>query len=498
MATVRPAAVAGIFYPGDPKQLDASVQFYLAEATATIENSRGPVPKAIIVPHAGYIYSGLTAAAAFARLGPIRDKIKRVVMMGPCHRVAVNGLALSGADEFATPLGSIPIDKEAVRRAVELPGVEIFDDTHKQDHSLEVHLPFLQVLLDEFSIVPFIVGQASVEQVARVLEDLWGGEETLILISSDLSHYLNYDAARSMDDQTRQAIEGLDISALGDKQACGRYAVKGLMQVARERGLSPSTVDVRNSGDTAGDKDRVVGYGSWVFVPSRDAQPKPRTPRQSDDPTALPVEDFAEATRQMMTNFGANMLQVAAASICYTLQSGKQLMANIETFPPELRENGASFVTLDLDKKLRGCVGTLQSARPLIADIADNAHRAAFKDRRFSPLTKEELMGAERDLSISVLSPQVPMTFKDEADLLGQLRPKLDGLVIQDQGKRAVFLPIVWDSLGEPAPFIRHLKRKAGLTEDHWSDTFRAWRFTTEVVHSQQISDPESLWRGLE
>lgn len=498
MATVRPAAVAGSFYPRDPKELDASVQYYLAEAAANIKASQGPVPKAIVAPHAGFIYSGLTAAAAYARVYSARDRIKRVVMMGPCHHVALKGIALSGASAFATPLGDVPIDKAAVSRVVELDGVKIFDEAHRQDHSLEVHLPFLQVLLDEFSIIPFIVGQASIDQVSNVLEQLWGGNETLILISSDLSHYLSYDAARLLDDETRRAIEQLDILALGDNQACGHNSLKGLMMAAGRRGLKASTVDVRNSGDTAGDKDRVVGYGSWVLVPGG----AEGIAAGVDNGTAVTVTDKSEtlsaATRLISQHFSADLLQVAADSICYTLNNGKQLIANIDSFPAELRKFGACFVTLNLAGKLRGCVGTLQGTRPLVADIADNAYRAAFKDLRFAPLQKDELNKATRSLSVSILSPQVPMAFSNEADLLHQLRPETDGLVLLDQGRRAVFLPEVWETLPDPTEFIAQLKRKAELAKEHWSDTLRVWRFTSEVVHSNQLSNPDDLWDGLD
>ncbi|HJO85930.1 MAG TPA: AmmeMemoRadiSam system protein B, partial [Rhodospirillales bacterium] len=198
---IRTPTVAGMFYPSNPKELEASVKYYLTEAAAKFEPAAKSAPKAIIAPHAGYVYSGLTAAAVYNRLAPARDIIKRVVILGPCHRVAVNGLALPSTEVFATPLGEVPLDMDGVTSIVALPQVEIFNDTHIEDHSLEVHLPFLQKVLSAFSIVPLIVGQASPEQIAEVLETLWGGPETLILISSDLSHYLAYDRAKTLDDQ---------------------------------------------------------------------------------------------------------------------------------------------------------------------------------------------------------------------------------------------------------------------------------------------------------
>ena len=188
-----------------------------------------------------------------------------MVLLGPCHRVPVRGLAVSGADAFATPLGNVPVDKEAAKRILDLPQVQVFDATHEQEHSLEVHLPFLQVVLKEFAIVPLVVGNASDDEVAQVIERLWGGPETLIVVSTDLSHYLDYDAARRMDTATCRAIEKLDAGGIGREQACGRIPVKGLLALAKRRRLKIATVDLRNSGDTAGTRDRVVGYGSWLL-----------------------------------------------------------------------------------------------------------------------------------------------------------------------------------------------------------------------------------------
>lgn len=480
--TVRPAAVEGIFYPSKPRELDATVQYYLAEAAEIFGTPSGPVPKAIIVPHAGFIYSGLTAAGAYLRLRPARETIKRVVMMGPCHRVGVNGLALSSASVFATPLGDVPVDKEAVQRVIDMPGVQVFDDTHAHDHALEVQLPFLQSVLDDFAIVPFIVGQASPEQVGNVLEALWGGDETLILISSDLSHYLPYEAARELDDRTRIAIERMDADGLGDDQACGRHSIKGLFAAAKHHGLKAETIDVRNSGDTAGSKDRVVGYGSWVLV-------------QDDAPETK--RDSGAETRHLLQTHGENLLRAAAGSITYGVRNSTQLTVKPENFPDALRQTAATFVTLNLNGRLRGCVGTIQAVRPLIADVVENAYRAVFKDRRFQPLTIEELAGAERALSISVLSPQTELTFEDEDDLLSQIRPGIDGIVIVDHGKRSVFLPVVWESLPEPKQFLARLKLKAGLAEDHWSESFKAYRYTSESIYSHQIPDPASLWKDL-
>ena len=260
MTSVRPPAVAGLFYPGDAATLRASVVEYLAATQAA-----GAPPKAIIAPHAGYVYSGPIAAAAYARLSPARETITRVVLLGPAHRVAFEGLAVPDADAFTTPLGSVPLDREAIERITALPQVRTFDAAHAQEHSLEVHLPFLQEVLGDFRLVPLVAGDATAEEVGEVLDALWGGPETLIVISSDLSHYHDYDSARRLDRATSQAIETLRPQDIGYDQACGRIPVNGLLVVAKRRGLHATTLDLRNSGDTAGSRDRVVGYGAWVF-----------------------------------------------------------------------------------------------------------------------------------------------------------------------------------------------------------------------------------------
>jgi len=261
MDVIREAAVAGEFYPGTAGELSATVEQYLNEAQA----EPGPQPKALIVPHAGYVYSGPVAASAYAALGPYRDRISRVILLGPCHRVPVRGLALSSADVFRTPLGDVPLDKEGIA-SLHGPGIEVFDDTHTFEHSLEVHLPFLQMLLDKFTLVPLVVGHAGAESVANLLEALWGGPETLIVISSDLSHYLNYTDAKERDQTTCRAIERLDASSIGPNDACGCYPIRGLLELAKRRRMRVETLDLRNSADTAGAMRQVVGYGSWIFT----------------------------------------------------------------------------------------------------------------------------------------------------------------------------------------------------------------------------------------
>jgi MEMO1 family protein len=265
MPSIRPAAIAGTFYPGQPEVLARSVDAMLAHARRA---QSGPViPKAIIAPHAGHVYSGPIAASIYALIEPARARIRRVVLLGPTHRVAVYGMALPGVDALATPLGNVPVDADAVKKLMKLPYVGVSAEAHRMEHSLEVHLPFLQKAIDDFTLVPLAVGRATAQQVAEVIDLLWGGDETLIVVSSDLSHYLPYAEAQATDNATAQAI--LDLRTdINHHQACGATPVTGLNLLAQQRGLTPQLIDLRNSGDTAGDKLRVVGYGSFAYYES--------------------------------------------------------------------------------------------------------------------------------------------------------------------------------------------------------------------------------------
>ncbi len=488
MTAIRRPAVAGMFYPGSATELSSAVLDFIGSAESRLPGEGVGVPKAIIAPHAGYRYSGQVAAEAYARLKPAHDVITRVVLLGPCHRVAVRGLAAPSDDAFATPLGDIPIDRDAIDAISNLPQVSEFDATHTEEHSLEVQLPFLQEVLDDFTLVPLVVGDATNAEVAEVLDALWGGEETLIVISSDLSHYLDYEQAKAIDKRTCDAIERLDPDSIGGDQACGRVPVKGLLTTAARRHMRVETVDLRNSGDTAGPRDRVVGYGAWVFE-----ETEPANPISDDDDARTDAGDsFEAATRALLQRHGPMLLKLCAASIKNGLARNKPVNVDVASFPAELQRNGACFVTLYKDGKLRGCIGSPEAHRPLITDVAENAYRAAFHDPRFPNLTEEEI--PHLHLSLSVLSPASPMSFDDESDLIGQLRPGIDGLIISDGPRRALFLPTVWEQLPKPENFLNRLKMKAGMAADHWSDGFKAQRFITGEVKQDQLSDPGSIW----
>jgi AmmeMemoRadiSam system protein B len=272
---IRPPAVAGSFYPADPDELRALVRGCLA-AGARRPAGEGPAgdpgpggatrPKALIVPHAGFVYSGPIAGSAYAQLVPFARTIQRVVLLGPSHRVGFEGLALSSAERFATPFGEVPLDADGAGVLLRLPQVRILDAAHGREHSLEVQLPFLQEVLGAFVLLPVVVGDAAGQEVAEVIEAVWGGDETLIVVSSDLSHYYDYGTARDLDQATTEAIEALRPEGLHAESACGRVPVRGLLVAARRHHLAARTLDLRSSGDTAGSRDQVVGYGAYAFA----------------------------------------------------------------------------------------------------------------------------------------------------------------------------------------------------------------------------------------
>ena len=439
-AEVRRAANAGTFYPAEPAKLAATVEALLGDLP-----TGSAWPKAIVAPHAGYIYSGKTAGAAFRLLAPARGTVTRVILLGPSHRHAFSGMAATFAPAYETLLGRVPVDQAWLDHARDVPMLGFSDEAHEGDHALETHLPFLQMVLGKFSLVPIICGRAGPQQVAAFLDRVWGGPETLIVISSDLSHFLDYDACEAIDAKTCAAIERLDSKFLTSQHACGAVPLNGLLASAAARHMRVETLARCNSGDTAGSRERVVGYGAWALY--------------EQDAALAPYADFVRRE-------GKRINAIARAAI-----KGE---AEVEE-PSSFGEKGACFVTLHKNGRLRGCYGSVSAWRPLLEDLRVNARKSAFEDPRFAPLEHSEWDAIT--LSVTLLTPLRPMRFRDEADLLAQLQPLQDGLVIEDGGRRALFLPSVWESLPDKRVFLAHLKVKAGLSADHWSDSFRAHLF---------------------
>jgi AmmeMemoRadiSam system protein A len=324
---------------------------------------------------------------------------------------------------------------------------------HQMEHSLEVQLPFLQQVLGDFQLLPLAVGEATASEVAEVLEKVWGGDETLIVISSDLSHFLPDALARQVDGGTVDAILALN-SHLNHEQACGATPINGLMLAAQAHGLHPIVLDVRNSSDTAGDPERVVGYAAFAFQAEAASEPKRK--------------DEAE---QADVDKGVTLLKLARAEI------GSKLGLAVPSAKQAswLSELGASFVTLTRQGELRGCIGSLEAHRPLGLDVRENAVAAAFRDPRFMPLSRAEFDDIR--VEVSLLSAAEPLVVTSEQEALASLRPGIDGVVFEVGHMRSTFLPQVWEQLPEPAEFMAQLKRKAGLAVDFWSESVRLSRY---------------------
>jgi MEMO1 family protein len=443
VSEIRPAAVAGLFYPRDAGALKREV----ADLIDGVENlaPRFGHPKALIVPHAGFIYSGPVAARAYDELGAARGVVRRVVLLGPVHREPVRGLALPGAEAFETPLGRVPVDAEAVRLLAPFRQVLVSPAAHAMEHSLEVQLPFLQRMLGEFSLLPLAVGDARPQEVRDVVERLWGGPETLFVLSTDLSHYHRYDEARAIDQSTLARIAAFNTD-INHEEACGATPLNGFLAAARARGLSIRLLGACNSGDTAGSKDRVVGYSAFALY---------------------------EGNRVSLHDAGLALLAIARAAIGHRL--GVYAEPPRTDVAPWLARSGATFVTLTLDGRLRGCIGSLAPSRGLGEDVAENAVGAALRDPRFAPLSAGEW--ARCEVEVSVLSPPKPLQFADEADILAKLRPGEDGVILEYEGRRATFLPQVWESLPDRKAFLGELLKKAGLPADTRLARCRLWRY---------------------
>lgn len=533
MTIIRPPAIAGSFYPADADLLKSEIDGLLDAALHADIAHGDTLPKAIIVPHAGLMFSGAIAALGFATVRALKDTVRRIVIIGPAHRMAFQGIALAKADGFATPLGNVRCDLPGLQAALALPQVQILDEAHRQEHGLEIELPFVQRLFGEsadVAIVPLLVSHCAPRQVHEVIEKLWGGPETLIVISSDLSHFHDYDTARRLDNHTRDMIERLDAENITPRDACGALPVAGMLLSARKRGMTIQTLGMRNSGDVTGDKSRVVGYGAWAIYPA----PEPASTGKGDESRTRGLADtngtagttdtggtggdtgFVRATEELITRHGPAILDLCRRSILHGLVTGSPLSpsdygkggangpsngrdhhdgptatgSSPDLSPAvlsALAAKGASFVTLKKSGRLRGCIGSVIAHRDLAGDLCENAFKAAFRDPRFPPLAADEIDDS-LELSISVLSPPQAFPFSNEADLIGKLTPFEDGIILSEGNQRGLFLPQVWEQLPDPADFLAHLKRKAGLPMDYWSDTLRAQRFVTRGISSASIA----------
>jgi len=488
---VRLPAVAGLFYPKAPQELSRAVDGYLAAAPVRSL----PAVAALICPHAGYEYSGPTAAHAYRQIAG--GRYETVVILAASHYAAFRGAAVPATDAYETPLGRVPVSAKARELAKRPPFVleprcrvqrpqwagiaskpapaPGEDSSETWEHSIEVQLPFLQRVLKEFSILPVTFGDADPATVARALAPLVD-EKTLVIASTDLSHYRPYDTACATDRETVKAICELDFGRLEDEEAreraCGRMPVLTLLHLAKLRSWRPQLLDYRNSGDTAGDKRGVVGYAAVAFTGAA-ASPTPKRAENRGPAGASGSGQFGPAER-------AWLLAVARQTLRRVTDGGGLPEVKIETVPAGCREAKGCFVTLTKQGELRGCIGNIMPAGPLYRSVIENARNAALEDPRFRPVTADEARGLR--IEVSVLSVPEPLDFTSPEDLLAKLEPHRDGVVLQIGERRSTFLPQVWEQLPDKVEFLNRLAVKGGSSSAAWrGQDVRVARYRVEA-----------------
>jgi MEMO1 family protein len=447
--TVHPPQVAGMFYPAAPDALNALI----ADVRKHARPDGGVAPKVVIAPHAGLFYSGAVAATAFGAWARRVEPPRRIVIIGPAHRVAFSGVAVHPASKWRTPLGEIPVAAVTHAGLAQAPGIIVDPRPFAGEHSLEMHLIMLQTMLPApFEIVPILVGDADPGSVVEALRRVWGGPETVVAVSSDLSHFLDQTSAQSIDSDTVRRIEMLDAAALDGRRACGFLPIKGALEIAAERDMRVSGLHLATSADVGADASRVVGYGAFALEYAASAR-------------------LAETDRECLLS----ACMIALRDAAQTAGEGPPTLAAVS---PALSPWRATFVTLTENERLRGCIGSLEPCQPLIEDALANTAQAAFADPRFPPLKESELTGLRLD--VSILSHPRPIPAGSESDLAAALEPDRDGLILSVGKRRALFLPSVWRHLPDARAFVRNLMAKAGFESNRWPEGLQARRFRVE------------------
>ncbi len=461
----RPPAVSGSFYPADPGKLKAVIANYTDRADLSgVHLPENATLKALVMPHAGYVYSGPVAAHVHFLLKP--HAFSKVIVMGPDHRVGFSGCAVSDAKNWLTPLGSVPVHPDA---AALIKASLIFSPVAESDrleHGIEVILPFLQTYVKDFSLVPVVTGSCDFKPVAQYLAGLID-PSTLVVVSTDLSHYLPYNRAIHKDQETIWMILNLDQERLAKSSnaACGKIPLLILMEIAKMKQWTPYLLHYSNSGDTEGDKQRVVGYTAMAFF----QEPESGT---GLNPGNLPPETNGNETvkHEFSEDQGKLLVELARKTIAGKLGKppSQEAASSLEQALDQavFKQDLASFVTLHINGRLRGCIGTLEASEPLVDNVRNNALNAAFSDPRFSKLSRAELDLI--DIEVSILTPPEKLAYSDAQDLLSKLEPGVHGVILKKNWARATFLPQVWDQLPDKKDFLSHLCQKAGLSANEW------------------------------
>ncbi|MBF0620870.1 MAG: AmmeMemoRadiSam system protein B [Magnetococcales bacterium] len=462
---VRQPAVAGMFYPDNPDELRQMVQGFMDKAPVPDQD-----PVALVAPHAGYVYSGYTAACAYNSL-PEADAAapRRVFLLGPSHRVHLDGVSVGNYQAYNTPLGQVAIDQQKVAEMLTEPDIIDNPAPHQFEHSLEVHLPFIMASVKHFTLVPLVFGKMEPARLAQIL-DKYTEPNDLIIVSSDLSHYYPYDEARQLDGKCHAAMLGQQPGSMADCKACGNTGMTALLNSARGRKWQTTLADYRTSGDTAGDKAKVVGYASYLFYPD-DKYIDSKWKKHPESGEIIDGSRAGSATKndQDTDNRGKEMIALVREHLKRVLSGQPGLNPlDIVAKIPDATKNGATFITLNQNGQLRGCIGSLVAHRPLSQDLLENGVSAAVRDPRFKPVQSGDLDSIS--IEISILSNPEPLSYKNDLELLRKLKPGVHGVILTKNGKRGTFLPQVWEQLPTPRTFMKRLCQKAGLSESCWRD----------------------------
>ena len=444
MGKIKEASVANTFYTGNAQDLKLQIEQF----KETNKNLYTCPTRAVIVPHAGLVYSGRLAYEGISQL----DKdIKNLFIFAPSHRVGFDGIAISGYDAWETPLGISEVNFDICKELNEKFGANINDDAMNAEHSIEVELPIIQSVFEKVKIVPVLIGKEDPVKIAEIIEYYYPDKENGFIISSDLSHYLTDEKAKSADKITAQMIETGNIAGFKYEQACGAVGITGLVSFANKNKFSMIRIDLANSSEVSEDTSRVVGYGAWFLYEG----------------------DKNDFIAKYHSGFAVDLCKLIVQS-----EFDQKPVSII--YPQVFDQPGACFVTIEKNGRLRGCIGSIIAHRALITDLVEHAKDAAFKDTRFSPVREEEL--PELKFAVSILTEPKKIVFENEKQLLEKIVPNEDGIIIRDGDYQAVYLPSVWDELPDKKEFIKSLKIKAGLKPDYFSETFEAFRFYTYYI----------------
>lgn len=441
--------VAGMFYPINSKELSETLETFKNKNKKTYTITT----RAIIVPHAGYLYSGQLASEGFEYL----DKnIKNIFIIAPSHHEALSQPVIADYDYFQTPLGNIPINKSINEELKTFFNCLFYNQAFEKEHSIEVQLPFLQHYYKDtdIKIIPILISYNLQNFVEKIIEKYYQDTNNAFIISSDLSHFHPDTEAKKIDAITAEMIEDVGTKNLHPLQACGSAGICAINSFSKKNNFSLIRIGLTNSSASTNDKSRVVGYGAWLLYEGKKN----------------------EFIKKYFSNYLINLCKISIQS---KFNKKEVQLSNI---PPVLNEKGASFVTLQINNKLRGCIGSIIAYQPLINDIVLHASDAAFNDTRFNPLSPDEFN--QLSISISLLSTPEKIQFSDEANLMGKITPFKDGIIIKDKNHQAVYLPSVWEQLPNKYDFMSNLKIKAGLSPQWFSDSMEVFRFYTEYIRN--------------